>query len=178
MGRPRLSLTGAPLANRAGITAWDAGVPGPADKIEPDTTSRTPTMSALAEFLFPAPARRTVPSIFRWWEARRIRYNVIVGVSGVTGLGIARVITQLPPEAHSGFPMIWQPIVIIGVLANLCYLLGPVVEAGVEKFFTGRILPVGPALFRMGLTFSVGLAFLPVLATGLDWGYRILRAIL
>jgi hypothetical protein len=133
-------------------------------------------MSALEEFLFPAPARRTIPSIVRWWEARRIRYNVIVGATGLTGLGIAWVVTHLPPAAHP-FPLIWQPIVVIGVLANLCYLLGPAVEAAVEKLSSGRILPLGPALFRMGLTFSVGLAFLPVLASGLDWGFRILRAI-
>lgn len=134
-------------------------------------------MSALEEFLFPAPARRTVPSILRWWEARRLKYNVAVGVSGLMGLGAARLITSLPPHAHPAFPLIWQPIVVIGVLANVCYLLGPAVESGVEKLFSGRILPVGPALFRIGLTFSVGLALLPILVTSFDWVYRILRVI-
>lgn len=134
-------------------------------------------MSALEEFLFPAPARRTVPSILRWWEARRLKYNVVVGAAGLTGLSWAWVITHLPPGAHPGWGMVWLPILVIGGLANVCYTLGPMVEAGVEKVFSGRILPVGPALFRMGLTFSVGLALLPILITTLDWGYRILRAI-
>jgi hypothetical protein len=33
-------------------------------------------------------------------------------------------------------------------------------------------------LYRMGLTFSVGLALLPTLLVGIDWLFRIVRVIL
>lgn len=57
----------------------------------------------------------------------------------------------------------WQPIVAFGVLANVCYSLGPLVELSIQRLWGRTVLPVGPSLFRMGLTFSVGLAFLPAL---------------
>lgn len=41
-----------------------------------------------------------------------------------------------------------------------------------------RVLPVGPTLYRMGLTFSVGLALFPTLIFGLEWLVRIVRAFL
>jgi hypothetical protein len=49
-----------------------------------------------------------------------------------------------------------------------------VVEVAVDKIWGRPVLPVGPALFRIGLTFSVGLTLLPVL---IDWAFRIVRAI-
>ncbi len=39
-------------------------------------------MTELTEFLFPAPARRSVSGIVRWWESRRLAYNVLVGGAG------------------------------------------------------------------------------------------------
>jgi hypothetical protein len=63
-----------------------------------------------------------------------------------------------------------------GLLANICYLLGPIGEIAVEKLSRGKILPTGPAFFRMGLTFSVGLTLLPTLLFAVDWGIRILRS--
>ena len=37
-------------------------------------------MSAITEFLFPAPAKRTVGGIVTWWEKRRLAYNVVVNL--------------------------------------------------------------------------------------------------
>jgi hypothetical protein len=134
-------------------------------------------MTAITEFLFPSPARRSVGSIVRWWERRRLAYNAIVGTAGLLSLGAISVIVSLPPHAHGlGIPVIG--VVVVGVLANFCYSLGPAVEIAIEKLSGGRILPTGPSLFRMGLTFSTGLVLLPTLIAGLDWGFRILRWIL
>lgn len=47
--------------------------------------------------------------------------------------------------------------------ANVCYLLGPVAETLAYRLLGEDLLPVGPALYRMGLTFSVGLALFPAL---------------
>ena len=57
-------------------------------------------MTALTEFLFPAPARRTVGGIVRWWESRRLANNLFVGGAGLLSLGAMKLIMLLPP----GFP--------------------------------------------------------------------------
>ena len=134
-------------------------------------------MSALTEFLFPAPARRTVGSILGWWESRRLRYNAIVGGAGVLSITVSTLLAHLPPGIHPMVPLLppWQPIVMFGLLANVCYLMGPAVEVAVEKLWGRQVLPVGPSLFRTGLTFSVGLALLPVLLFFFDWVLRIVR---
>jgi hypothetical protein len=116
-------------------------------------------MTDLVEFLFPAPAERSVGGILKWWESRRLPYNVMVGGAGLVTLGAFRVFTWLISEPF----LMWQPIVVFGVAANLCYLLGPAVEIAVDRIWGRKVLPMGPALYRMGLTFSVGLALLPAL---------------
>ena len=76
-------------------------------------------MSALTEFLFPAPARRTTGFIIAWWEKRRFAYNVAVGSAGLVSLGFAYLVNLLPP---GGFvmPLMWLPILVFGVMANVC----------------------------------------------------------
>ena len=120
-------------------------------------------MSRLVEFLFPAPAPRRAGAIVRWWEARRLPYNLMVGAAGLASLAVIEVVSLLP-WMGGGPPWIpWQPIVAFGVLANLCYLLGPALEIALTRLWGHTVLPIGPALFRMGLTFSVGLALFPAL---------------
>ena len=134
-------------------------------------------MSALTEFLFPAPARRSSRAIIGWWEGRRLGYNLAVGTAGLISLGVMYVVSALPPDAFV-IPFPWAPILIFGGLANLCYLLGPTAELVVEKLWSPRVLPTGPALFRIGLTFSVGLALFPALLVVIAWVFRIVAAIL
>jgi hypothetical protein len=134
-------------------------------------------MTGLTEFLFPAPARRRVGSILGWWESRRVAYNLVVGGTGVLSLGVMKVLTSLPPNPHGKMGNPLGGIALVAVMANVCYLLGPAAEVGVEKFGQGRILPTGPALYRMGLTFSTGLVLLPSLLVGFDWLFRVARAL-
>jgi len=133
-------------------------------------------VTALGEFLFPAPAPRRFGAILRWWESRRLHYNLVVGGAGVISLVAVRLIFSLPPLPHGGgIPLV--AVLIVGGLANACYLLGPAAEIAIEKLSRGRVLPTGPMLFRMGLTFSTGLVLLPTLMAGMDWLYRIVRAV-
>jgi hypothetical protein len=120
-------------------------------------------MTAIAEFLFPAPAERRPSAIVRWWEARRLHYNLIVGSAGMVSVSAMLIAETFVFGGGEDLFMLWQPIVAFGVLANVCYCLGPVVEVALERIWGRTLLPVGPSLFRMGLTFSVGLALLPVL---------------
>lgn len=134
-------------------------------------------MNALTEFLFPAPAQRKATAILGWWERRRLGYNLIVGSAGIVSLGIGMLFSALPPGSVilGSFP--WQPIVGFGLLANVCYTLGPFTEIAIEKLWGREVLPTGPVLYRMGLTFSVGLAMLPALMMVIFWVARIVGAI-
>ena len=128
-------------------------------------------MTELTEFLFPAPARRSVGGIVRWWESRRLAYNVFVGGAGLVSLGVVNLITMVAGvESIDGQGI---AVVVFGVMANICYLLGPTVEIALQKLWGRRLLPVGPSLFRMGLTFSVGLALFPALLVSLIWVVKI-----
>jgi hypothetical protein len=138
-----------------------------------ETNEDSPRRS-LTDFLYPAPAPRNTWGILKWWESRRLKYNLIVGASGFASLGAFTALMSLPPFAHDLY-WTWAPILGFGVLANICYSLGPTVETFIEKLSKGKILPTGPALFRMGLTFSVGLTLLPTLLAAMDWGLRIFR---
>ena len=125
-------------------------------------------MTELTEFFFPAPARRSVGGIVHWWESRRLAYNVFVGGAGLLSLGVMELIALLPP----GLPGARVPllgVVAFGVMANVCYLLGPAIEIALQKLWGEKLLPVGPGLFRMGLTFSVGLALFPALLVSIIW---------
>jgi len=128
----------------------------------------------LADFLYPVPAERRAGAIIRWWESRRIPFNLIVGGSGVVSLSFIALMSMLPPNAH-GFTFPFIPIVAYAILANLCYSLGPAVEVSVEKLSGGSILPTGPLLLRAGLTFSVGLTLvLPMILVVIGWIVRVL----
>jgi hypothetical protein len=122
------------------------------------------TMHSLTEFLFPAPATRSTPAIVVWWERRRLAYNATVGAAGLVSLGTVGI-ANLVMGGEAMFPGALIVAAVFGGLANLCYCLGPAAEIMFDKLWGRRVLPVGPALYRMGLTFSVGLALLPTLLT-------------
>lgn len=134
-------------------------------------------MSAITEFLFPAPARRSATAIVGWWERRRLPYNLAVGAAGVVSLAAGWIFSALPPNGVVLTFLPWQPIVLFGVMANVCYLLGPAAEIVIDKIWGREVLPTGPALYRMGLTFSVGLALFPALVMVIFWVARIVMAV-
>lgn len=118
-------------------------------------------MHSLTEFLFPEPAPRTVPGIIKWWEKRRLFYNVAVGSAGLATMIPATAVVSILEGRLVLEP--WIGALAFGVMANVCYCLGPTIEILITKIWGRTVLPTGPALYRMGLTFSVGLALLPML---------------
>ena len=130
--------------------------------------------NSLTEFLFPAPAERRTGAILRWWEKRRLPYNLAVGSAGLVSLATGLLVSLMPPAGFlPPLRFLWIPVVIFGVLANVCYLLGPAAEILATKVWGRQVLPTGPALYRMGLTFSVGLALFPALLAVIGWVIRI-----
>ena len=136
--------------------------------------------SKLVEFLYPLPDLKRSPwSLLRWWESRRPAFNAIVGGTGLVTLGAVHFLSWLPPNSWSP-PLVPELILIAlyGVLANVCYTGGFATELAVRKFLGDGAPRPGPALLRMGLTFSVGLTLFPAAIAGLDWAFRLLRYLL
>ena len=136
-------------------------------------------MSALTRLLFPAPAElRSTAAIFRWWESRRLTYNVIVGGTGLITLSVIKAIMLLPPISSNSPVFFWPGVIAYGIFANLFYSLGFVTEAAMQRAWHEDTPRVGPALFRQGLTFSVGLTLFPIALMGINWAFQVFRWIL
>jgi hypothetical protein len=83
-------------------------------------------------------ATLTTPTdAWRWWEARRLRYNIGLAIAGWAAWGLFAVemlmfrplaedsVVILTPAIILGQGLVW--LVIMG-LANILYLLGPISE--------------------------------------------------
>lgn len=118
-------------------------------------------MSGLVRVLFPDPPLVRSPGrLLRWWESHRLTYNVIVGAAGLVTVGVSAVAQPvMGPSYHAIIP--WQGVVIYGVLANLCYSSGWIVESLLQRWLGRETYGLGPSLYRHGLVFSVGLTLLP-----------------
>lgn len=129
-------------------------------------------MTAVERYFFtPLYFPRSPWSIVRWWESRRFLFNLSVGSAGLLSLAMATLIRHLPPHAGS-FPVPWAGVLVYGVLANLCYTLGPVGDLVLRRALGERAPAVGPVLFRYGFVFSLGLTLLPIPLAALGWLLR------
>lgn len=131
-------------------------------------------MTAVERYFFtPLYYPRSSWSILRWWESRRLLFNLCVGGAGLLSLGIVALLELLPPH-HGGFSPPWAVVLVYGVLANLCYTLGPVSDLVLRRVLGDRAPAVGPVLFRYGFVFSLGLTLLPIPLAALGWLMRLL----
>jgi hypothetical protein len=116
---------------------------------------------ALARLLFPDPPLvRTPVRLFRWWESHRLSYNVSVAGAGAVTTGVVAALSHLPGPLH-GVPIAWTLIGAYGVMANACYSLGWAAEVIAQRWLHRDTYGLGPALYRHGLVFSVGLTLFP-----------------
>lgn len=132
-------------------------------------------MTALTRFLYPVPASRSAGAIVRWWESRRLAYNLLVGAAGLVSVFSLNVAAVLFGESPA---LPWEPIVVFGLGANVYYTLGWILESGAHAAWGREVMPFGPALFRTGLVFSVGLALLPALVAPLFVAVAVVRLLL
>jgi hypothetical protein len=121
-------------------------------------------MSALTRFFFRNEVScRSTAEVIGWWESRRLPYNVAVGSAGLLTLAGVQFILWVPPlsAAIPFVPSIVLPLAY-GVMANVCYTGGWMAELGIRRILGREMEPVGPALFRYGFVFSIGLTLFPI----------------
>ena len=130
-------------------------------------------MTALTKILFPLPDYRRTPwTLLGWWESRRLTYNLFVGSAGVVTLSVVALVNSLPPRAP-GNGIVWFAVFIYGVLANIGYTAGWLTEVGMRALWGEEAPLAGPALFRQGLSFAVGLTLLPIPLVIVSWAVRL-----
>lgn len=113
----------------------------------------------LAKLLFEPTLVRSPIRIVQWWERRRLLYNAIVGGAGLVSLAVVQGVELA--FGNGWLPVPFLGIVAYGLAANVCYTGGWVIENLVERVLKRPVYGLGPALFRHGLTFSLGLTLLP-----------------
>jgi len=118
----------------------------------------------LTKLLFEPTLVRSPIRVVQWWESRRLTYNAIVGGTGLFTLTYLFVLERLVFDPGPFKPMNFViGALVYGLAANVCYTAGWIVETVVERWMKRPVYGLGPALFRHGLVFSIGLTLLPVL---------------
>ncbi len=107
--------------------------------------------------------------IIIWWEARRIPYNIIVGISGVLSLIVFYFLIAKSGELQPGEDAV-EPIALLAapLFVNICYTLGWIVEIPVRYVLHDATL-VAPALYGVGTVFSLFIVWLPTVITASSW---------
>jgi hypothetical protein len=104
--------------------------------------------------------------LMRWWEGRRIRFNLLVGIIGFITWWLVLVAGSAAVKPGIDFE---EPIAMIigpffyAILANICYTLGPLFD-----FIRNDGTP-SKRLFKTGLIFSLVLTSLPGLWAVVAW---------
>ena len=118
------------------------------------------------DWVFNGPSGSQRREVFRWWEERRLRYNMIVGVVGLVTWILVLVAGSAAVRPGVDFEeplaMIFGPP-LYAIFANICYSLGPILDV---IAFRGR---PRKALFRAGLLFSVFITLVPGLLAVFAW---------
>jgi hypothetical protein len=112
----------------------------------------------------------------RWWEVRRIVFNLVVLATGLLSLLVFGFIgSEVLGNVDIGDPFL--EVVAYGLLANFFYTFGWIAEILWGWGDTARTSLRRPMVFRLGLIFSAGLTLLPAVIVTLMWILRALRQI-
>jgi hypothetical protein len=109
---------------------------------------------------------RSMWEIVRWWEIRRIPYNLLIGSTGILSLVLMVFFGSMAVKAGDDFE---EPMGLIffsvafAITANVCYTAGWIVDLVLHRGEPSR------KLFRVGLIFSTVLALLPGLWAICAW---------
>lgn len=123
-------------------------------------------MERLLEKLFGSPVPASYREIIGWWEARRLRFNILVGLVGVVAWLLVATAGSAAVKPGVDFEeplaMIFGPV-FYGLLANLCYTFGWLVDTA---FYRGT---PRTHLYKAGMIFSGILTALPGVWAVVAW---------
>lgn len=111
----------------------------------------------------------------KWWETRRIPYNLIVLLAGFACIIIVEFVggRLVAPGEDIEEPLgIIFFALIYGVAANACYTLSWLTEIYWTRGDPTHSAALRPKLFWAGVIFSVLLTFAPALLITLIWFVR------
>ena len=114
--------------------------------------------------LFLTVKRMTTAQVIRWWELRRLLYNLVLLITGVATIaGMEWLMNKAVPLGEDAI----EPMALVlftglyGIAANVCYTLGWISELVSRRRNPERARVLGRRLFRWGLIFSCALTTLP-----------------
>jgi hypothetical protein len=123
-------------------------------------------MRLFPQWLFVGIESASRMTILRWWESRRLRFNLFVGIVGIVTWFLVLIAGSAAVKPGVDFEeplaMIFGPF-LYGIMANLCFSLGPAFDM---IFYRGR---PRVRLFKSGLIFSLVLTSLPGLWAVIAW---------
>lgn len=128
---------------------------------------------SVAVFLHTGDGPRQCGAIIRWWETKRLMYNLMVGLAGLPTVFVMLRYHELYPDLRVAQPaFITFYVINYAVMANLCYTLGPISELFAGRSFGKSAGHVGSVLWMLGTVFSVAMTLLVfvVMGTGLFVG--------
>jgi hypothetical protein len=108
----------------------------------------------------------TTWQIILWWEKRRIPFNLIVGATGMLTCAFLFGLEMLLKNDFLDNILPDPPAIAIfgyGVLANVCFSGGWIVELFANAIFKEQSKYFGEISFLLGTAFSVALTLFPIL---------------
>jgi xanthosine utilization system XapX-like protein len=106
--------------------------------------------------------------ILKWWEKRRLPYNLIVGMTGLLTCFIAGIVATISYKIFDEPLGIPDPpfiavfgVILFGIAANVCFTGGWIAEILAFKLWNEKAAHFGQIAFTLGLGFSVLLTLAP-----------------
>lgn len=106
--------------------------------------------------------------IIKWWELRRIPFNIAVGITGVFTCVVILIVATVSSSTFGESLGLPDPpgIAIFGIIgycivANLCFTCGWVVEILVRTIWQEKAGAFAQISFSLGLLFSILLTLVP-----------------
>lgn len=122
--------------------------------------------------------------VIGWWEARRIPFNLIVGIAGLVScivigvVGVGSFFLLGNDLGSLGSPLASLFIVFIyGIAANVFFTGGWVAELIIRKFWPVQADRFATLTYALGVTFSVLLTVAPGIIVGAVGIFEVLRHI-
>lgn len=121
--------------------------------------------------------------VIRWWESRRLFFNMVVGCTGIITC-ILLIVCAFMADSTVGEP-IGLPdgpllgvfgVLLYGILANICYTGGWISELLVSATSKAKSsTSFGLKVFRIGLIFSIFVTLCPAVICWLVFAIALLK---